>query len=81
MTTSDHVPCVISIKTNIPKAKIFRFENYWMEYDDFLPLVESIWYQSIYYGDAAKRISAKLKLLSGALKKWAKGHQNLKNLY
>ena len=25
---SDHVPCVISIGTMIPKAKIFRLENF-----------------------------------------------------
>jgi hypothetical protein len=27
--TSDHVPCKISISTRIPKANIFRFENFW----------------------------------------------------
>lgn len=26
--TSDHVPCLITITTDIPKGKIFRFENY-----------------------------------------------------
>jgi endonuclease/exonuclease/phosphatase family metal-dependent hydrolase len=25
---SDHVPCVVNIDTNIPKAKLFRFESY-----------------------------------------------------
>jgi endonuclease/exonuclease/phosphatase family metal-dependent hydrolase len=29
-TTSDHVPCVIQIGTNIPKAKVFRFETHWV---------------------------------------------------
>jgi hypothetical protein len=24
----DHYPCLISVSTDIPKAKIFRFENY-----------------------------------------------------
>jgi exonuclease III len=28
--TSDHTPCVISIGTKIPKARIFRFENFWL---------------------------------------------------
>jgi hypothetical protein len=27
MEVLDHWPCVIEIKTNIPKSKIFRFEN------------------------------------------------------
>ena len=26
--TSDHIPCKIQIGTNIPKAQVFRFENY-----------------------------------------------------
>jgi hypothetical protein len=41
-TTSDHTLCVISIKSNILKSRIFCFENFWMKYDDFLPLVESV---------------------------------------
>jgi hypothetical protein len=28
---SDHVPCVLHIGTEIPKAKIFIFENYWAD--------------------------------------------------
>ena len=28
--TSDHVPCVVSISTSIPKAQVFRFENHWV---------------------------------------------------
>jgi len=26
--TADHIPCKIQIGTNIPKAQVFRFENY-----------------------------------------------------
>jgi endonuclease/exonuclease/phosphatase family metal-dependent hydrolase len=29
--TSDHVTCVVSIGTKIPRAQIFRFENYWLQ--------------------------------------------------
>jgi hypothetical protein len=32
---SDHHPCLVSISTNILKAKVFRFENFWMLHDDF----------------------------------------------
>jgi hypothetical protein len=35
METSDHVPCVISISTQIPRKSIFRFENYWLEHEIF----------------------------------------------
>lgn len=32
LETSDHVPCVVSISTTIPRRIIFRLENYWMEH-------------------------------------------------
>jgi hypothetical protein len=71
MTTSDHVPCVISIQTSIPKSVIFRFENRWLQHPDFLTTVENTWNQSIHYADAAKRITAKFKILRKELKKWS----------
>lgn len=40
--TSDHVPCVIQIQTSMPKSSLFRFENWWLQQDSFMPLVESI---------------------------------------
>jgi hypothetical protein len=45
------------------KAVVFRIENNWMEHEDYLPTVEKIWTESIFDGDAAKRISAKFKIL------------------
>jgi hypothetical protein len=27
-SVSDHVPCLVSIRTDVPKPRIFRFENY-----------------------------------------------------
>ena len=70
MPTSDHVPCVISIGTSIPNAKVFRFKNFWINLPGFLEVVNSIW--SIHCpGDAAKCIFAKLKLLRKGLKKWS----------
>jgi len=34
--TSDHIPYVIHIGSDIPKSKLFRFENYWVEHPGFL---------------------------------------------
>ena len=68
--TSDHVPCVISIGSSIPKAKVFRFENYWIKMPGFLDVVQNIW--AIHcHGDTAKCISSKLKLLRKGLKNWS----------
>ena len=39
--TSDHVPCVISIGTDIPKAQIFRFENHWIHMPGFMEVVRT----------------------------------------
>jgi hypothetical protein len=36
----------------------FRFENYWIEYEDFLPLVESVWQQTIFYNVVANIVDA-----------------------
>jgi hypothetical protein len=30
---SDHIPYVVNIDTVIPKANIFRFENFWTDQD------------------------------------------------
>ena len=68
--TSDHIPCVISIGTNIPKAQIFRFENHWIRMPGFMDVVKTIWEINC-PGDAAKCISSKLKLLRKGLKKWS----------
>jgi len=39
METSDHVPCVATISTAIPKSS-FRFENFWMEHQDFMAVLQ-----------------------------------------
>jgi hypothetical protein len=68
--TSDHVPCVISIDSLIPKAKVFCFENHWIRLPGFLDKVKSIW--EVYCpGDAAKCLSAKFKRLRKGLKQWS----------
>ena len=32
---SDHIPCKVVIDTKIPRASIFRFENFWAEMSGF----------------------------------------------
>jgi hypothetical protein len=78
--TSDHNPCVISIGTKIPKAKIFRFENYWMSHDSFQDIVKKAWDSPIAPMNSANKINAKFKILRRNLKNWAKNLPCLKNL-
>jgi hypothetical protein len=77
--TSDHVPCVVSVGTMIPKAKVFRFENYWTRLPGFLDKVQSIWDIQC-PGDSAKCLSAKLKLLRKGFKKWSMSFSVLQGL-
>jgi hypothetical protein len=61
MEPSNHVPCVISISTSIPKAKVFRFENYWMEHEQFMNVVSHGWSVPVPHLDAAKTLTAKFE--------------------
>jgi hypothetical protein len=79
METSDHVPCVINISTSIPKRSSFRFENYWMEHQDFMEVVQHGWYAPPYITDLAKLITAKFKNLRRNLRAWSKTLSNLRS--
>lgn len=77
---SDHTPCVVQIGTNIPRANVFRFENFWIEHEGFFDLVQSIWDNHGSSHDSAKNISSKLKTLRKGLKKWSKNLSRLQKL-
>lgn len=74
---SDHTPCRIQTGTNIPKSTIFRFENYWLQHQDFLGVVNKIWEQDTQEHDSAKLITAKFKRLRKGLKIWSRSLSNL----
>jgi hypothetical protein len=78
MEPSGHVPCVISIGTSISKASIFRFENYWMDHEQFLNVVQHGWVVPTLQQDAAKVLSAKFKNLRRVLRAWQSQLSNLK---
>jgi hypothetical protein len=78
METSDHWPCVIEIRTTIPRARVFRFENYWMTHDSFLPLVTNTWNGVFHQQDAAMLLTAKFKALRCSLKAWQSQLSNMK---
>jgi hypothetical protein len=42
-TTSDHLPCKIQIGTNIPKANIFKFKNYWLSHPSCFEQIKNAW--------------------------------------
>lgn len=79
METSDHVPCVISVSTAIPKHFLFRFENYWLHHPEFFNVVQNSWGYDPPLSDPAKFLTAKFKNLRAALKEWKRSISNLKN--
>lgn len=77
MEVSYHVPCVVKVTTNVSKSSRFRFENYLMEHEDFMAIVQHGWNDPTTQTDAAKRITEKFKNLRRVLKAW---HSQLSNL-
>lgn len=77
---SDHIPYVIHIGSNIPKANVFIFENYWMEHPGFMENVIVHWNNSPMYANAAKNIASKLKHVRARLRKWSRNLSNLNKL-
>lgn len=78
--TSDHIPCMVQINTTIPKANVFRFENYWVEQHDFLDIVQDTWDTEVRSSNIVTKVAAKFKLLRKILKKWSKSISRLNNL-
>lgn len=74
---SDHVPCVLSVDTAIPRCNLFRFESFWTEHPGFLEVVQNSWRKPVKSTSSATSISAKLKRLRYALKKWSRSISKL----
>ena len=70
MIPSDHTPCLVNISTRIPKAKCFRFENFWLLDEQFPMILNSAWLSPVNTTDRAKIITAKLKILRKKLRDW-----------
>ena len=61
-TASNHVPCVVTIKTSIPKSKIFWFENYWVKLEGFMECVEQSWQKPSHKSHITARIAESLRV-------------------
>ena len=74
---SDHVPCIISIQTCIPRSKVFRFEPFWILHPGFMNLVQDVWNRPVRAHNAATILCRKFKTLGHALKIWSKNLSRL----
>ena len=77
---SDHVPCVVSIGTSIPKSSIFRFENFWVEQEGFFKCVKDSWNAISNKSHISAILVDKLKRLRRDIKAWQRNISNLKIL-
>jgi len=77
METSDHMPCLVTVSSNIPKGGTFRFENYLMEHEHFFSVVQHAWSLLVPHNDMTKKISAKFKNLRRVIRAW---HSHLSSL-
>lgn len=78
MPTSDHWPCNITFSTLIPRGKIFRFENFWLQQATFMQTAQQSWAENINQADKAKVITAKFKNLRKTLRLWQKNFSGIK---
>jgi hypothetical protein len=74
---SDHVPCLVFIKSKIPKPKIFIFENFWLEFKGFGSVFQNIWLSQTTLADKAMNLMAKFKATRMALKDWQRSLPSL----
>ena len=78
--TRDHVPCLVSIGTSIPKVNLFRFENFWVHQPGFFECVAEEWNKPVIAINPSAVLTEKMKRLRVALKRWKMGLSKLKAL-
>jgi hypothetical protein len=71
---------MVSIGTRVPKAKLFHFENYWMNFPDFILVVQLHWDTAPVFANAAKTVNANFRQVRAGLKIWSKELSNLGKL-
>jgi hypothetical protein len=74
---SDHIPIHIQVGAHIPKAQLFKLENYWFEFDGIMELILDSWNMAPIKQDSALNINIKFKYLRAAMEKWSRNHSNL----
>jgi hypothetical protein len=67
---SDHVPCLVSFKSKIPKPKIFRFEKFWLQFAGFMSVFQNTWIGQPNLNNKAKNLTTKFKITRKVLKEW-----------
>ncbi|CAN6353500.1 unnamed protein product [Urochloa humidicola] len=80
-TTSDHVPLLLTIRTETPCPNTFRFENSWLQHPLFLPAVLPAWSAPVHAVDGAGAVVARVKALHGAAKVWSRAQHSPPHIF
>lgn len=80
MNPSNHCPCLVTISIDIPRGGFFRFENYWLQHDQFSGILEQSWSTPMMQQDSAKLVTAKFKVTRQRLRQWQASLTSLKTL-
>ena len=67
--TSDHFPILLQGKDVVSVKRPFKFENMWLEVDDFCELVSSFWGELRVSGSPSFVLAKKLNFLKRRLKR------------
>jgi hypothetical protein len=78
---SHHIPYLIQISTQKPKSPIFRFENYWVEFEGFFDTVKLNWESNPFFGKSQEPYVANSSKLEERLKHGVKRSPNLAKTY
>lgn len=68
----DHCPYVVKVGTHIPRSNSFRFENYWVDFSNFLSVVDLHWNSTPYFANAAQTLSKKFRQVRTGFKTWSR---------
>ena len=66
--SSDHLPILISIGSDIPKSQISQFEEYWLDFEGLDDVVSEHWLLLAKPTNSAVDIPARLKSLRKGIK-------------
>ncbi|XP_073355103.1 uncharacterized protein [Aegilops tauschii subsp. strangulata] len=72
---SDHCPLMLSCAAGHPRARRFRFENFWCKLPGFLETVKRAWEEEVDSSDPAKVLSIELQRTAKALRSWGQKKQ------
>jgi hypothetical protein len=66
----DYIPILIQVNTTIHKSNIFRFEEYWLEFEEFQNVVQQHWVSNGLYKGVAHDLVARFKSLRNGAKNY-----------